>query len=187
MQNLVENPQRIMSNVLISALSIHALQLTFSIIPLVRSFSSLENSLLISISPLVWIHILGGLEFRQGDTGITNHYPVSKGDEDNNWPRLLVNYLAMSFILVKDARIQYCQTVRDSVVAECRIEYADAHTIFSSLNSFVSCRLMSFVVADLLNPLCHNKKFELSFSLSVSNTSYVSIAFACFGVSLNDA
>ncbi|KAA6362466.1 MAG: hypothetical protein EZS28_042007 [Streblomastix strix] len=80
-------------NVLISALSFHALQPTISIIRLVRSFSSLGNSLLISISPRVGIHILGGPEVRQGDTGITNHYPVSYGDEDNNWlhPSLLIS------------------------------------------------------------------------------------------------
>ncbi|KAA6392911.1 MAG: hypothetical protein EZS28_011559 [Streblomastix strix] len=91
-------------------------------------------------------------------------------------------------------------------LAECRIEYADAPTIFSSLNSFVYCRLISFVVADLLKPLCHNKNsvpfgncffslsihqyiasFRLSFLLSVSYTSYVSIAYACFGASPSDA
>ncbi|KAA6357050.1 MAG: hypothetical protein EZS28_047423, partial [Streblomastix strix] len=81
--------------VLVSSFSFHALQPTFSIIQLVRSFSSLENSLLISISPRVGIHILGGQEVRQGTTGITNHYPVFKGDEDNNWlpPSLLISPL----------------------------------------------------------------------------------------------
>ncbi|KAA6399078.1 MAG: hypothetical protein EZS28_005401 [Streblomastix strix] len=69
------------------------LQPTFSINPLVRSFSSIGNSLLISIPPLVGICILGEPEVRQGDTGITNHCPVSRGDKNNN--RLLVNYLAM--------------------------------------------------------------------------------------------
>ncbi|KAA6369792.1 MAG: hypothetical protein EZS28_034681 [Streblomastix strix] len=85
----------VQGSVLISALSFHALQPTISIIPLVRSFSSLRNSLLISISPRVGIHIQGGPEVRQGDTGITNHYPVSKGDEDNNWlpPSLLISPL----------------------------------------------------------------------------------------------
>ncbi|KAA6367888.1 MAG: hypothetical protein EZS28_036585, partial [Streblomastix strix] len=103
---------------------------TFSIIPLVRSIISLGNSLLISISPRIAIRILGGSEVRQGDTGITNHYPVSEGDEDNNWlhpshlisplycdiqfnlslswPELLVNHLAISFALIDDAKIQYC-------------------------------------------------------------------------------
>ncbi|KAA6361568.1 MAG: hypothetical protein EZS28_042905 [Streblomastix strix] len=125
----------------------------------------------------------------------------------------------MSFALIEDAKMQYCQTVREfqelyvkvarslseistfasSFVVECRIEYADVPTIFSSLNSFVNCRLMSFVVADLLKSLCHNKKsvpfrncffnisinsyiarFGLSFSLSVSQNSFDSIALACF-------
>ncbi|KAA6392239.1 MAG: hypothetical protein EZS28_012231 [Streblomastix strix] len=83
------------NNVLISSQSFHALQPTISIIPLVRSFNSLGNSLLIFISPRVGIHILGGPEVRQGDTGITNHYPVSEGDEDNNWlpPSLLISPL----------------------------------------------------------------------------------------------
>ncbi|KAA6380605.1 MAG: hypothetical protein EZS28_023868 [Streblomastix strix] len=68
----------VQSNVIISVLSFHALQPTISIIPLVRSISALGNSLLISISPRVGIRILGGPEVRQGDTGITNHYPVSE-------------------------------------------------------------------------------------------------------------
>ncbi|KAA6377249.1 MAG: hypothetical protein EZS28_027223, partial [Streblomastix strix] len=70
--------------ILISAFSFHALKPIFRLIPLIRSFSSLGKFLLISISPLVGIHILGGPEVRQGDMGITNHYSVSKGDEDNN-------------------------------------------------------------------------------------------------------
>ncbi|KAA6363737.1 MAG: hypothetical protein EZS28_040736 [Streblomastix strix] len=123
------------SNVLISAISFHALQPTFSIIPLVRSFSSLGNSLHIYISPRVGIRSFGGPEVRQGDQGITNHQSVSEWDKDNNWlppsllisplylvtqfnfslswPGLLVNYLVMSFTLVEDAKIQYCQTVRE--------------------------------------------------------------------------
>ncbi|KAA6359936.1 MAG: hypothetical protein EZS28_044537 [Streblomastix strix] len=139
--------------------------------------------------------------------------------------RFLVNYLAISFALIEDAKIQCCQTEREfqercikvvrslsgipsfasSVVAECRIEYTDAPTIFSCLNSFVSCRLMYFVVVDLLKPLYHYKKsvpfgncffslsihsyidsFRLSFSLLVSYISYVSIEFASFGYNLSD-
>ncbi|KAA6367117.1 MAG: hypothetical protein EZS28_037356 [Streblomastix strix] len=107
------------SNILISALSFHALQPTISIIPLVRSFSSLGNSLLTSISPRVGIHILGGPEVRQGDMEITNHYSVSKRDEDNNWlPLLSLSHLfieipTMSFALIEDAKIQYCKTLRE--------------------------------------------------------------------------
>ncbi|KAA6357468.1 MAG: hypothetical protein EZS28_047005 [Streblomastix strix] len=73
------------SNVLISSLSFHVSQPTISIIPLFRSFSSLGNSLLLSISSPVGILLFGGPEVKQGETGITNHYPVSQGDEDSNW------------------------------------------------------------------------------------------------------
>ncbi|KAA6399077.1 MAG: hypothetical protein EZS28_005400 [Streblomastix strix] len=94
----------------------------------------------------------------------------------------------------------------NSVVVECRIEYADAFIIFSSLNSFVSCILMSFVGLGLLKLIYHNKEsvsfgscfynlsihsyiasFRHVFLLSVSCTSYVSIAFASFGANLGDA
>ncbi|KAA6372009.1 MAG: hypothetical protein EZS28_032462, partial [Streblomastix strix] len=92
----------------------------------------------------------------------------------------------MSLALVEEAKILYCYKVRELrercvkvtrslsgivnfanlVVAECRIEYADAPKIFNSFNSLVNSTLMSFVVVDLLKPLCHNKR--LSYSLSVS-------------------
>ncbi|KAA6379860.1 MAG: hypothetical protein EZS28_024615 [Streblomastix strix] len=97
----------------------------------------------------VGIRILGGPEVRQGDTGITNHFPISKGDDDNN---------CVSFARFEDAKIQQYQTVCEfqercvkvarslsgipsfasSVVAECHIEYADAAVIFNSLNCFVN-------------------------------------------------
>ncbi|KAA6399763.1 MAG: hypothetical protein EZS28_004712 [Streblomastix strix] len=70
--------------ILISALSLHALQPTISIITLVRSIISLGNSLLISVPSRVGIRILGGPEVRLGDMRITNHYPASGGDEDIN-------------------------------------------------------------------------------------------------------
>ncbi|KAA6353191.1 MAG: hypothetical protein EZS28_051283 [Streblomastix strix] len=56
------------------------------------SFRNLDPSILVIVSSLVGIYLLGGPEVKQGDSGISNHYPVSPGDEDNNWlsPSLLI-------------------------------------------------------------------------------------------------
>ncbi|KAA6392498.1 MAG: hypothetical protein EZS28_011973 [Streblomastix strix] len=91
-----------------------------------------------------------------------------------------MRYLVQSFIIMQHLNVarslSRISSFANSVVTECRIEYADAHIIFSSLNSFVSCRLMSFVVSatgpEARCPYCLKEVFDHYLSFSVSSPEF---------------
>ncbi|KAA6369451.1 MAG: hypothetical protein EZS28_035022 [Streblomastix strix] len=85
--------------ILVMSLSLHYHSMGIS--PPSASFRLFDPSVIQGILSLFLFHLglglifLGGQEVRQGDTAITNHYPVFKGDEDNYWlpPSLLISPL----------------------------------------------------------------------------------------------